>query len=382
MESVVDVCIVTTIHPPFDGRIYQKELQAYLEAGFTVALVCPWDAPAAVPNGLRWVTLPAAGSRISRLFHAAGAFRAARQVECRSYHIHDLDFLLWAVILKRVTGRPVIYDCHENYPEEILYNKPYIPAFVRRPIAAIVRVLENAAVRYLRYVIVVVPSLVERFSRVRVRPALVRNFPAWQPQRNVHHDRAVICTGSLSAANGAFVLLEIARALKARSIDIDMLVTDRFQSTALKEEFCRAVQSERLPVTVIPKVHATEMGTVLSKACIGLSVEQDVPNMRMGYHTKLFEYMAFGLPVVSSNIDSNRDLVEAAKSGLLVPPTSGAAYADAICRLLADATLFEEQRENGFRAVESTFSWTVEKTRMLEFVRAVMVDAPKASASR
>jgi glycosyltransferase involved in cell wall biosynthesis len=251
---------------------------------------------------------------------------------------------------------------------------------LRRPIAGVVRLFEDLAVRYLRDVIVVVPSLVERFSRLGVRAALVRNYPAWRAQPELPHDRAVICTGSLSAANGAFVLLDIARALKVEAPDVAMLVTDRFQSAALKDEFGRVVESERLPVSVVPKVHPTEMEFVLSKACIGLSVEQDVPNMRMGYHTKLFEYMAFGLPVVSSDIASNRHLLEAAGSGLLVSPTDAGGYAGAIRRLLADSALFEDQRQKGFRAVESTFSWRVEKATMLSFVRRIIGQEERATS--
>jgi len=63
------------------------------------------------------------------------------------------------------------------------------------------------------------------------------------------------------------------------------------------------------------------------------------------------------LPVVAGNSGGIPDAVQDGETGFLVPPEDPAALADAICRLLGDATLATRLGENGRRAVETHFNW-------------------------
>lgn len=361
----VDICIITTIHSPFDARIYERELASLLESGFSVCLVSPWEKPDRPWMEHEWVTLASPKRRIDRLLHGVRTFLAACRQPARAYHFHDIDFLLFAVLLHRLKRVPVVYDCHENYPEEILFNRDWIPGWMRPALSRVTRSFENWAVRRLRHCVVVVPHQVERFSSLGVSPVLVRNFAMWRARRDLTHEPALICTASLSLPYGAHVLLEIGRELRRRGIEIPLIVVDRFYTGEIRETFDRAIRTEKLNVRVHPKVRPKDMDQLLSRASIGLSVEQDLPNMGLGYHAKLFEYMAMGLPVVASDLRSNRKLVEDAGCGILVRADDAEAYVDAIERLLGNAATMEEFRENGFRAIERMYSWELEKVRLV-----------------
>src|SRR6266704_1363126 len=76
-----------------------------------------------------------------------------------------------------------------------------------------------------------------------------------------------------------------------------------------------------------------------------------------GFGISLVEASACGLPVVAGNSGGIPDAVRAGETGFLVPPEDPAAFADAICRLLADAELAERVGAAGRRAVETYYNW-------------------------
>lgn len=76
-----------------------------------------------------------------------------------------------------------------------------------------------------------------------------------------------------------------------------------------------------------------------------------------GFGIALVEASACGLPVVAANSGGIPDAVRDGETGFLVPPEEPAAFAEAICRLLADPATGKRIGQNGRRAVESYFNW-------------------------
>ena len=100
-----------------------------------------------------------------------------RRVAAKAYIFHDPDFLPFGLRLHSVTGRPVIYDCHENIPEDIRYGKDWIPPLLRPVVSVGFRMIENFIVRRLGRAIVTVPHLERRYKALGADVQLVRNFP-------------------------------------------------------------------------------------------------------------------------------------------------------------------------------------------------------------
>jgi len=366
----VDVCVITTVHEPFDGRIYERELTSLVESGLSVCLVSPWKKPKETWVKHEWVCLKARKNRFERIITSFGAFMAALMQPAKSYQFHDIDFILWAVLLRMIKKVPVVYDCHENYPED-MFGRQWIPLWLRGVISKITRLVENLAVKSLGICIVVVPSLEERFSSIGAQTVLVRNFTKWSVCRDLPHEKGLVCTGTLCVTSGAMILLEIAKELKRRGISIGIAITDRFVSGEIRNVFVEEVEKHRLNISVFQKVRPMEIDTILSKASIGLSVEQDYRYMGLGYHGKLFEYMAMGLPVIASDIPGNRKLVNEAKCGVVVPADQAKEYVNAVEKLLGDSSEFERYRENGFRAIEGIYNWDLERTKLVDLFKKI-----------
>jgi len=371
-KGSVDVCVITTIHAEYDARIYERGLQALVDAGFSVCLVSPWRRPEKPWIDHKWVTLSPPLKRSHRIIHGLKTFLAALKQPAKSYHFHDIDFLLWGTLLHLIKNIPVVYDCHENYPEEIRYGKLWIPSFLRSLLSIIAKKCEDIAVRIIKYCVVVVPYQEDRFSCLGAHTVLVRNFANWPARRDLSHDHAVICTGSLSPSYGVYILIEIAREIKKAGLKIPLILADRFESNELKKDVLAIIEKEDLKVSVHPRVLPNEMDFLLSKGCIALAVEQDSPQKRIAYPTKLFEYMAMGLPIIASDLPYTKELVEKVGCGVTVTSNKAKAYVDAINSMLKNPEKMNRYRENGFKAVENNYNWFRERNKLVSLFEKLL----------
>jgi glycosyltransferase involved in cell wall biosynthesis len=97
-----------------------------------------------------------------------------------------------------------------------------------------------------------------------------------------------------------------------------------------------------------------------------------LPSYVEGMSLALLEAMAAGLPVVASDIDANRTLVEHERHGLLVPPREPSRLAAAVRRLLERQELAQQLGESARRRVEAEFSLESAAARHLElFARLI-----------
>lgn len=85
---------------------------------------------------------------------------------------------------------------------------------------------------------------------------------------------------------------------------------------------------------------------------------------------KLFEYMAAGAPIVSSDLPSIREVLRHQENALLVPPDDAKALADAVSRILSDRALAGSLAQTARREVEQ-YTWKHRARRIIDFMRSV-----------
>ena len=73
-----------------------------------------------------------------------------------------------------------------------------------------------------------------------------------------------------------------------------------------------------------------------------------LPSLYEGFGIVLLEAMASGVPVVATNVDGIKEVVEDGKSGILVPPKNPEAIAKAVTRIIEDTQLQNDLVEEGF----------------------------------
>ena len=108
-------------HPPFDTRIFVKEAQTLVEAGYKVSIVVP-NPKDEERNGVTILSVPPLKGGFWKLCISPWKIlrRAMKESSQAVFHIHDSDILMVGVVLK-LLGRKVIYDAHEDTPLQISY---------------------------------------------------------------------------------------------------------------------------------------------------------------------------------------------------------------------------------------------------------------------
>jgi glycosyltransferase involved in cell wall biosynthesis len=301
--------------------------------------------------------------------------RIGLRQESDCYHFHDPELLPVGLGL-RLLGKRVIYDVHEHFPQ-VAMVRAWVPARLRRPLSWLVDAAERWAARWLSGVVGVVEAQERRFEG---RPfAAVKNVPRLDWFRVDERDVAdfeLLHVGSLSPERGGLVLPEIVRALQGTHPGARLLCIGRFHTAQMEAGFRRRVREYGLEELVhcrTEPVPHDELGGWIRRGRVGLIPGQvSVQNMTPFVPTKLFEYLACGLPVVAGDLPSIRRFHAVADWGVLVEPSDADGYARAAGYLLDHAQMARELGQQGREVVERCFNWETEARKLLDLYARVL----------
>ncbi|MCY9785670.1 glycosyltransferase [Nocardiopsis sp. EMB25] len=370
--------VATVVHHPEDARILHRQIRALLDAGHHVTYVAPFRECGVTPWGeVDSVDVPRAVGR-ERLT----ALRAARTVLAE--HAPRADLLLFhdpELMLALPSRRPAtVWDVHEDTAAAIL-TKPWVPGPVRRPLGAVVRALERRAERRMRLL------LAEEGYRSRFRydhPVVpnTTEVPV-EPAREPGDDR-VVYLGHVSVARGAHELVELGRRLRPRGVRLEVIGG---ADAGVRPLLRQAQQDGDLQwYGFVPNDRALR---ICAGATAGVSLLHDTPNYRHSMPTKVVEYMAHGLPVVTTANPMAKDLVTGrpeGDAGLVVPFGDVDAATEAVLRLRRDADLRRRMARTGHEIARTSYHWPVQARmfvkRLEEWADASTPDVPEVPRQR
>ncbi|HEX7300625.1 MAG TPA: glycosyltransferase family 4 protein [Solirubrobacteraceae bacterium] len=360
---------LTSVHSIGDPRIFHKECKSLARLGHDVALVACHER-AEVVDGVRIVPVRPARGRLDRMLRVGWrVYRAARRERGDVYHFHDPE-LLWVGVLLKLGGATVIYDVHEDVPKQIM-GKHWIPAWARPLIARAVAVAEQVAARVVDGIVAATPSIARRFPGGKT--AVVQNFPEASfahadgaPRPWEERSDAFVYAGGLMEIQG---VREMARAFALLPEGMTGTVAGTFNPPALEDEI--AVMPGWQRVRYLRQVPRADVVQAMRDARAGLVLNHPTVNYVDAYPTKMFEYMACGLPVVCSNFPLWTEIVRDADCGLAVDPHDPEAIASAIRSLGDDAALARRLGENGRRAIAERYNWEAELATLEALYRKV-----------
>ncbi|AZQ38817.1 glycosyltransferase [Streptomyces cyaneochromogenes] len=369
------ILVVTVVHHPEDARILHREIGALRERGHRIVYAAPFAAREVKPRPyVEGVDLPRAAGRDRRsALRAARTLLAERGPQADIVLLHDPELLLalpgtlrrW----RRAGRAPVtVWDVHED-TAAALVMKRWLPRPLRPPLRLVVRATERLAERRLR--LLLAEDAYQR--RFRHPHPVVANLTTVSPEPpEPPGDDRVVYLGHLSRARGALELIETARLL-APDVQVEVI------GAADPEVRGALTQADRDGVLrwhgYLPNDHALDR---LSGALAGLSLLHDQPNYRHSRPTKAVEYMAHGVPLVTTPTPLAADLVERYGCGLVVPYEDPATAADAVRRLRLDPEMRLRAATRGWEAALRDLNWA---DRAAEFVMCLEAWAKETSGA-
>ncbi|TDB83287.1 glycosyltransferase [Actinomadura sp. KC216] len=355
------VCVCTVVHHPEDARILHRQIRALLDAGHEVTYIAPFRACNATPwREISPVDVPrATGRRRIRALRAAHRALTEHAAYADVILLHDPELLV--SLPREVRGRTVVWDVHED-TAAALSAKGWVPRPARPVLRPAVRHLERRSERRHR-LLLAEDGYRARFS---AEHPVVPNTTYVSDQRPPPPDgRRAVYVGQLSRARGALDMIEMARPLAAEGVLVELIGA----ADADVRDALRAAQREGILrwYGFVPNDRALR---IAEGAMAGLALLHDEPNYRHSMPTKVVEYMARGVPVITTPNPPAVDIVEPAACGLVVPFGDPESAAKAVLRLRDDPDLRTALGERGYRTARARFHWPVHAQRFVAQLEA------------
>lgn len=367
-----DIVHVSSAHPWTDNRVHLRGAASAAAAGYRTALVAvaaagrsadmDWDRPDPT-TGVYVRRIPNRPRHRRVVVSAAQAVRAALSSRAQVVHLHDPE-LAWAVPLLRAAGRTVVYDAHEDLPDQVR-GKEYLGRAGGRLAVAVAHLAVRVA-GHADAVVAATPAIAERFSPGQA--LLVRNVPRLRasddeaPPVDAREPIAVYL-GALSRDRGIDVLTGVATA--GRLPSGWRLVTagpiDGAVDRVRFDDVVRAGGIEHLGV-----LQPGPARDLLLRARVGLLPLRPTRAYAAAIPTKLFEYLASGLGVIATDVPLWRDLLDGADCVTWVPPDDPVAVVEAIRRYDSNPDLLLRHARAGRSIVHDRFRWDHEERVLLD----------------
>ncbi len=376
---MVKVCFISTVHNALDNRIFYREACSLQSAGYDIHIIAIHGAEE-VRQGIKIVPL----KRTRRSLRPTlwwKALRLAVKMKAQIYHIHDPELLLISPIIRLMTGGAVIYDIHESVAD-FFEIKDDLPFIIRNFFAWLFRWLEPFLAYFQNGLIFADDQIALSFGWIKHPKVTLFNFPSQSfleiastaTKNRDNYPPTVIYLGGLKRNRGTQLMLDAFKRISNVVPTAQLLLVGPFVPASLETELRSEIERYDLTnsVKITGPVPFDQVGSFLAQASVGWIPFQPVPKYQKNIPTKLFEYMAYGIPVVSSDLYATRIFIEDGINGLLVKADDPEAHANAIIKLLSDTTLSTSIGKNGQASVMEHYRWSEEEKKLLSLYEQVL----------
>lgn len=374
-EPIVAMLLSNPFRP--DPRVL-KEARSLAQAGYKVTVIC-WDREGEFVSeervggfNIRRLAIRSgysAGSRqmfyLPRFWQAA--LKALNVLKPDVVHCHDLDTTLAGYWYARIHNIPWVFDAHECYPEQIGPQ-------VNKAIYYLLLFLERRMARRATHVITVGELLAQRFRSLGGKVSVVGNYQsldAFTP----HHD---ISRVDLGLRSDEFIVAYIGGFSRARIILPLVKATEIFQDVTVLlggDGTQRSKIEAELPdhphvryLGWIPQEQLSGYTTLADVIYYGLSAESG--NNHYSSPNALFNALAAGKPVLTTNVGEIAHIVKKEQCGIVVEQPTPVALAQAMMQLRAP-DFREPLASNALRAAQTKYNWASAQETLFDVYRQI-----------
>lgn len=353
-EELRTVILITTKHSYNDTRIYEKYYKSVKKNNYRIAYWCVGKNVKGIPN-------------IKFFTNSIMIFLNCIRINNAIIHFHDPGFLVYAYLIKLFTNNSVIYDIHEDVPKDILL-KSWIPYYRRIIFSKVYSFLERKMGRKLDGLITVTDHILERIKKINRNSITIKNYPiqpqkidAWSNRKN-----QVIYVGAISKERGIFEMLELAGKLNKYKF----IIAGKFATDKLEKEVRSNPNWKNIEYLGI--INSELRNNLLNESKLGFVLLQSTITYQHALPVKLFEYLSYGVPVVSSHLNILNEIILENNCGISIDidDFNLKKANNKIKELLSSEGNMLEYHQNAIKTIER-YSWDNEFKKYQEFLSQI-----------
>lgn len=289
-------------------------------------------------------------------------------------HIYDPELLPVARFLQLLLRIRVVYEVHENFHKKLAQK-----VVTQGRLATYFFRWFDAMAQRRFYLIFTEHAYLSTYNRLAKPSAVVYNYPSLAalesfrfPYNPTQEEPAFFYIGWISLERAFDTLVTALAQFKRRCPAFKVHLFG--QRTLTDDEL------EKLPGFSAVREHLVFYGytdqqqafPLIRRATAGIALLKPVGDYPDSYPTKLFEYMALGLPVITSDFPLYRDVVERHACGFCLSPESPEQVANALIYLTEHPQEARIMGENGRKAVEDAYNWETERLKLLNLYSQIL----------
>lgn len=377
MEELPDVCVVT--HPlAAAGENATRSLLDVLGAITGVALITadlPDDSEIWEQHEVIEVTDEATGTAVyvAALRFVRNQLRMAREIKGRDEEVvlfYGATSYLLPMTVARLLGRTVVVEPRGDVPLTLRLNwEQRMPAWVARPLAGLVKLLERTGFALADGVVTYTPSMARQLDlhpeADDVYPNGARYVRTDEFRPSTPYDERARRVGFLGRLDEEKGVRDLAAAIPALPDDVTFtFIGDGDLREWLETELAAEIDAGR--VEFRGWVDHDDVPRELNR--LQLLVMPSRPTE--GLPTTILEALACGTPVYATPVSGVPDVVRDGETGFHMPDQRPETITEGVTAIMGQENL-SAVSENGRELIETEYSFEAAKERYREILRAV-----------
>lgn len=297
--------------------------------------------------------------------------------------IRDLPLMLSGIIIAKLFNRKIIFDMAECYPE--MYRSAMehdrtsiVNKIVKNPYAA--SIYEYLCAKLSSHIWVMVEESQTRLINKGIKPekiSIVSNTPILSGLTSNSKQHAgeklnIVYVGFLTKIRGIDLLVKsVAKFVASTDGGRDITVDIIGKGSAKNEIEALVIQLE---LSDYIKVHGwldhSEVKTIMANANVGALTYRFCGHWNHTIPNKIFDYMAAGLPVLSTNVVPIARILDSVGCGLTTQGSSVDEIATNLIKL-KNPQLRNELGAKGQAAIKERYNWDIDSSSMLASIDSI-----------
>jgi glycosyltransferase involved in cell wall biosynthesis len=385
------IVMLSSHHPPFDKRVFQKEARSLAAAGHQVTIICGAAEQLAERDGVRFKHFKPMTTRRGRLGALGRMTAVALRTEADAFHCNEPDSWVVGLVIRalRRGSTRVVFDVHEHYPSQFA---TWFPRRLRRPAEKATALVLGMLGRMTDQLVLTRENLRPEFARVdpqRISTVMNCSSLSESPRAAglpaehlawIGRGFTLVHIGLFNRHRGWPQMLEAMSLL--RDTDVQFLSIGGFDDGS-EGEFFAEIERRGLAASVrhLDWVPYDEVLSYVRAARMGMVLFQPGEKfMVLGSPHKMFDYMLAGRPLlVPAFAPDIAGIVREHRCGFLVDVSRPELIARA-CRIAKESPAeLELMGARALDAVHERYNWEHEAGVLLDVYMRLAADFPCAT---